>query len=76
MEGFLVYVILCFVTVEGVGGCNDYAPQTVFRFETIQDCTAFAYKALEVGQNGGEKLGMVYVDGKAFCLRFTESRET
>ena len=73
MELFIVYVIMCFASTDG---CADYAPSRAFSFETKEDCTVFAYKLLEAGQRSANKQGWLYVDGKAFCLRFTESKET
>lgn len=73
MEPFLVYVILCFAAS---GGCLDYGPKKPFAFKNKKDCIAFAYNLLETGRIHAEKGGLIYVDGKAFCLRFTESRET
>ncbi len=76
MEMFLVYVVMCFAPGISSEGCNDYAPARMFSFRSRQDCTVFAYKLLEAGRSAGEKRGLIYIDGKAFCLKFRESRET
>ena len=64
---------MCFASSQG---CKDYGSEKSFIFETKQKCTTFAYELLEVGRRAAEEQGLIYLDGKAFCLKAVESRET
>ena len=73
MEPFLVYIIIC---VASAGGCNDYAPQKPWFFRSQKDCTIFAGKFYMAVVKDLEEKGQIVVDGKTFCLRFKETKET
>ena len=75
MDMFLVYVVMCFTPVGGIKGCNDYAPARAFTFKNREYCEVFARKLLDAGRIKGEKQGLIYIDGKAFCLKFMGSKE-
>ena len=65
-----MYIILCIA-----GGCNDYAPRNSWNFKSQRECTVFVGKAyISVVKKLREK-GIVVLDGKAFCLRFTETKK-
>ncbi len=65
-----MYIIICVA-----GGCNDYAPQTAWIFRSQKDCTVFVGKTYMAAVKRLKERGMVIIDGKAFCLRYTETKK-
>lgn len=68
-----MYIIVC---IASTGSCADYAPGKAWIFRSKEDCEVFVDKTYRAFLNKLEEKGQVVVDGKAFCLRFKETRET
>ena len=64
-----MYVIICVV-----GGCSDYGPSKAWIFRSQEDCGILADKMLNAYRRDMEKKGQVFIDGKAFCLKFSEEK--
>lgn len=52
----------------------DIGSRTSWIFRSQEDCNVFAGKMLDAYHEKVEKDGRVVIDGKAFCLRFTETK--
>lgn len=72
MEPFLMYVIIC---VASTGGCNDYAPPKAWAFRSKEECEVFVDKVYIAFIKDMKEKGQIVVDGKAFCLRYRETKE-
>lgn len=71
MEPFLLYVIIC---TGALGTCVDIGSRTSWIFRNYEDCNIFAGKMLNAYRERIEAEGKIFIDGKAFCLRFTETK--
>ena len=73
MEPFLMYIIIC---VASAGGCNDFAPRKPWYYRNKIDCEVMASKLYDAYIVDMEKRRVIIIDGKSFCLRFKESKDT
>ena len=73
MEPFLLYVIIC---IASSGGCVDVVNGKPWIFRSQRDCTVFAGKMLDAYREELKKKNKIFVDGTAFCLRYTETKGT
>lgn len=74
MESFLMYIIIC-VASTGTGGCNDFGPRVNWYYKDKQSCEVMVDKLLNAYIKEIEKKGKLVADGKAFCLRYRESKK-
>ena len=67
-----MYIIIC---VASAGGCNDFAPRKPWYYRNKIDCEVMASKLYDAYVTKIEERGSIIIDGKAFCLRFKESKK-
>ena len=67
-----MYMIIC---IASIGGCGDYAPKRPWYFRNETACIVMVNKLYDAYVVDMKKKGSIIIDGKAFCLRFKETKE-
>ncbi len=70
MEPFVIYIILCIPLY-----CKDVSPKGRYHFVDQKSCTSFVGKVFERYRKDIKKEGMIFTDGRAFCLSLLEKEE-